>query len=336
MSHHDILISSSQDDSDITIIHPSIIDDDPNIYVNNTYVPIMTRLKQAYDSSENRQTASSQSMILPPGNRYGNDFVFVDHNPQENAKKIEQVLDYYLRDLKQESKSQSECGQQLVTRLMDLIRAAYPSDQHKMIELDAIMRDIASFHDKRHVENEGKIQELQAEIRRLEKTLFLSKDELLMHRDSSHSLSTMTSIREQRPSIHDYEQWTEIEDDTKKLQELVQTQKNQINEIVSLISQSATASNSLDLPTTTENNSQDSNADNPTTPVAGGVSFSFLLKKIQCIAGHRKQQELTPVEALQEAKLENHSPGVSPTQSLATLTLTSLQTNEQPDVPNLH
>jgi len=38
-------------------------------------------------------------------------------------------------------------------------------------------------------------------------------------------------------SIHDYDQWTEIEDDAKKLHEIVQSQKNQINEIVNLISQ---------------------------------------------------------------------------------------------------
>jgi hypothetical protein len=35
----------------------------------------------------------------------------------------------------------------------------------------------------------------------------------------------------------DYEQWTEIEDDAKRLHELVESQRNQINEIVSLISQ---------------------------------------------------------------------------------------------------
>jgi hypothetical protein len=38
-------------------------------------------------------------------------------------------------------------------------------------------------------------------------------------------------------SINDYDQWTEIEDDAKKLHEIVQSQKNQINEIVTLISQ---------------------------------------------------------------------------------------------------
>jgi hypothetical protein len=38
-------------------------------------------------------------------------------------------------------------------------------------------------------------------------------------------------------SSTDYEQWTEIEDDAKKLHELVQLQRNQINEIVLLISQ---------------------------------------------------------------------------------------------------
>jgi hypothetical protein len=33
------------------------------------------------------------------------------------------------------------------------------------------------------------------------------------------------------------EQWTEIEDDAKKLHELVELQRNQINEIVSLITE---------------------------------------------------------------------------------------------------
>ncbi len=35
----------------------------------------------------------------------------------------------------------------------------------------------------------------------------------------------------------DVEQWTEIEDDAKKLHELVELQRNQINEIVSLITE---------------------------------------------------------------------------------------------------
>ncbi len=37
--------------------------------------------------------------------------------------------------------------------------------------------------------------------------------------------------------MFEQEQWTAIEDDAKKLQEIVQSQKNQINEIVTLISQ---------------------------------------------------------------------------------------------------
>lgn len=37
----------------------------------------------------------------------------------------------------------------------------------------------------------------------------------------------------------DYNQWTEIEGDAKQLQELVQSQKNKINEIVSLISETS-------------------------------------------------------------------------------------------------
>lgn len=40
-------------------------------------------------------------------------------------------------------------------------------------------------------------------------------------------------------SINDYNQWTEIENDAKKLHEIVQSQRNQINEIVTLISQTS-------------------------------------------------------------------------------------------------
>lgn len=38
-------------------------------------------------------------------------------------------------------------------------------------------------------------------------------------------------------SIDRQENWTEIDDDTEKLHQIVQTQRNQINEIVNLVSE---------------------------------------------------------------------------------------------------
>ncbi len=53
--------------------------------------------------------------------------------------------------------------------------------------------------------------------------------------------------------------------------------------------------------------------------------ISTLLKRIQDITGQQTQHEPVTLATPQETVLENHSPGISPTQSLATLTLESLQ-----------
>ncbi|UJR31612.1 hypothetical protein I4U23_019095 [Adineta vaga] len=325
MTEYNLLVSSHQDDSDITIINSSITDGDHHEYVDNT------------------QITNSQSIVTSSNNNNNNahDFIFVDHNPQENAKQLEQVLNHYIRDLKQENKSQLECSQQLIIRLMDIIRPAYPNDQKKMIELDQTMRQIASLHDKRHIENEEKIQQLRTDICQLNKMLCSTKDELSNYHDNPRSLSIMPSMQQQqRHSIHDYNQWTEIEDDAKKLHQLVQTQKNQINEIVTLISESATASNSLNLPDIPENNSQASTIDNQTPPPSDNTFISTLLKKIHDITGQHTPQQPVPTTTttttLRETILENHSPGASPSQSLANLTLTSLNPIEEPHDTQIH
>lgn len=135
--------------------------------------------------------------------------------------------------------------------------------------------------------------------------------------------------------MHNYDQWTEIEDDAKKLHELVESQKNQINEIVTLISQTgnknrfgniynhffiASAPTSFH-PTNVSLDDSEAAANNQQATSAANTNIiSTLLKKIQDITGHH-QEPASPPETI----LENHSPGTSPTQSLATLTLESLQ-----------
>ncbi|CAF5224667.1 unnamed protein product, partial [Rotaria magnacalcarata] len=97
-------MSSQEDDSDITIINPSII----NEHIDE-YVPIITRLKQANNSSENRQATSSQaqqSIVKHTNSEVKQDYIFVDNNPQEHAKQLEQALKFYIQDLTQDTNTQ--------------------------------------------------------------------------------------------------------------------------------------------------------------------------------------------------------------------------------------
>ena len=138
---------------------------------SHTYVPIIDRLKQATNSAENRNNdANETTTSRTPPNRQ--DYIFVDHNPEENAQQLEQVLQYYIQDLKQENRTHLDCAQQLTIRLIDLIRPAYSKDQKKMIELDGVLREISALHDQRHVDQNEKLEQLRSENSQLQKLLF--------------------------------------------------------------------------------------------------------------------------------------------------------------------
>jgi len=308
-----------EDESDITIINPSITQEHNDGYVDNT-------------QTTNNNNPQNQNIDDKNG------FIFVDHDPVKIAKQLEEVLTYYIRDLKQESTTQLDCDKQLVTRLMDLIRPAYVDNQQKMVELDKKMEDIGLLHDKRHIEQKEKIEQLRTEICRLNKILTSANNDHSMYNDNTKNYS-MFSTMQQRPSINDYDQWTEIEDDAKKLHEIVQSQKNQINEIVSLISQAATAPTSFGPTNVLMNRSEDATNNKQSTSTTNTSMISTLIQKIKDITG---QQEPIPVASNQEPILENPSPGTSPSQSLATLTLEILtptiddrhkQIEEQHDKP---
>jgi len=162
---------------------------------NNTYVPIITRLKQANNSSENRQITNPQinDTYQSVGNKH--DYIFVDHNPLENAKQLEQVLKFYILDLKQETNTQLVCDKQLVTRLMDLIRPAYLNDQQKTTELDNIIQDIGLLHDKRHMDQLEKIEQLRTEVRQLNRRLCdASNDNSLYIENNNRNYSMFSTI----------------------------------------------------------------------------------------------------------------------------------------------
>jgi RNase adaptor protein for sRNA GlmZ degradation len=73
---------------------------------------------------------------------------------------------------------------------MDLIRPAYLNDQEKMIELNNIMEEVGLLHDKRHIEQKEKIEQLRTEICRLNKMLFTASNDQTLYRSYS-TLSTM-------------------------------------------------------------------------------------------------------------------------------------------------
>ena len=150
----------------------------------------MTRLKQANHSSETRQPRDASLRASVSADEFANnrhDYIFVDHNPREQAEKLEQVLVHYIRDLRQESNKQLDCDRQLVVRLMDLIRPAYPTDQQKMIQLDNLMKEIADLHDRRHIRMKEKVEDLRAEIGCL-------RNRLLIVQNESSILINQTSI----------------------------------------------------------------------------------------------------------------------------------------------
>lgn len=172
-------------------------------HVDYTYVPIIARLQQANHSSENRQPTNTQPLqsstheninpcpSVDPGRL---DYVFVRHDPLEVAKQLEQILEFYIRDLKQESNSQLCCDKQLVTRIMDLIRPAYTNNQEKSKQLDQMMEEIGVVHDKRHVEQKEKIEQLRLEVDRLNRTLFTNSTDQTIQLESSRTHSMFTIL----------------------------------------------------------------------------------------------------------------------------------------------
>jgi len=135
----------NQNDTDMTIINHSFLyggTDEPI----SSFIPIVRRLQQANQSKT------------------------VD-NLFETVKQIEQILNYYRQDLKQESNKQIDCNRQLITRLVDFIRPIYSSNEEQMKNLDNLYEDISILHDKRFLEQKEKNDQLHNKIRHLKKSI---------------------------------------------------------------------------------------------------------------------------------------------------------------------
>jgi predicted RNase H-like nuclease (RuvC/YqgF family) len=97
-------------------------------------------------------------------------YVSDDDDQLEATKQIEQILEYYRKELQQESNTQLDCNRRLITRLFDFIRPVYSSYRKKKEDLDALFEDISDLQDIRYIQQKEKTEQLQNEILHLKMT----------------------------------------------------------------------------------------------------------------------------------------------------------------------
>ncbi|CAF2054182.1 unnamed protein product [Rotaria magnacalcarata] len=215
----------NQRDSDITLISSSSFCnfDDTSIIAS---MPVRVVSQQVKPSSEITQPIVSD--ISFDGTKQmksmdNHDYTFLEQ------EMIEQILYYYQQELKQESNTQLDCTRKLVIRLVDFIRPYYASNQRKMKDLDELFSAISNIHDRKCFQQKEKILELENEISRLENFIITS----------ANPYNPIASLYE---TIDD-EEWMKLEEETRKLQTLVEYQRNQINELIKLMPKQETFAN---------------------------------------------------------------------------------------------
>lgn len=115
-------------------------------------------------------------------------YVSDDDDQLEATKQIEQILEYYRKELQQESNTQLDCNRKLITRLFDFIRPVYSSYRKKKEDLDALFEDISDLQDIRYIQQKEKTEQLQNEILHLKKLIMTSVNE------GHSSNDTMTKV----------------------------------------------------------------------------------------------------------------------------------------------
>ncbi|CAF1090508.1 unnamed protein product [Rotaria sp. Silwood1] len=228
MAMHNSSATDNEHDSDITIIN-SLLSTNLDDASTSVYIPVLKNSQQTNESSNTTQPITS-NVVYDQNNQTNSDsshdYIFIQHDLQETTKQLEQILYYYQQDLTQESNTPFDCNRNLITRLVDLIRPVYSLNQEKMKNLNTLVDDISDLHDKRIVEQKEKNEQFHLEISHLKKLIVTSENE----DNTSRKIYRINSLV-------DYEEWMELEEETKKLHKLVEHQQNQINELNKLISQ---------------------------------------------------------------------------------------------------
>ncbi|CAF1169100.1 unnamed protein product [Adineta ricciae] len=214
--------TSNQDDGEVTMISHSLF----------------------YNLPKAGRNFNSDSYV---SDRNNNIFDDDDANDvSEAVQQIEQVLEYYRKELKQESYTQLDCNRKLITRLFDFIRPTYSMHKKKMNDLNALFEEISALQDLRFIRVKDKQEHLTNEISQLKK--------LMISANEGHSYKSTVAKASRLNPVINYEQWMAMEEEARKLSNLVELQRDRINELINLISQEDTSSLQLSSSSSTSRN----------------------------------------------------------------------------------
>jgi hypothetical protein len=96
---------------------------------------------------------------------------YANQDPLGPSQQVEQILNFYRQDLKQETNTQSDCNQRLITRLIDFLRPAYSSKENQMKDLDILYKEILDLQEVRFTEQKAKNDQLAIQVRYLKKSI---------------------------------------------------------------------------------------------------------------------------------------------------------------------
>lgn len=132
---------------------------------------------------------------------------------------LEGILQRYHQELEQDSTSNFNCDQQLITRLFDSLIPAYPTDERRS-KLEELRDAIISSQKKRLTQQTQQRNELYAEIHELQSSIITRSIE----KKEEHFQTQMTDP-----------EWKEIDDETKELHQLIQLQNQQIKYLIEIL-----------------------------------------------------------------------------------------------------
>ena len=143
---------------------------------------------------------------------------------------LEETLHHYHKDLQQDSLTNFNRDQQLITRLFDLLIPAYSFNDQRVEHLEHLRDDIVSLQKKRFSQQNDQHDQLHAEIFELRSSIITRSIEN-REQDFQRTFRLTSEI-----DLMNDTQWEEIEQETNELHQLIQTQNEQIKLLVEILS----------------------------------------------------------------------------------------------------
>ncbi|CAF0880816.1 unnamed protein product [Didymodactylos carnosus] len=242
--------------------------------------------------TETHREADDDNVASAKHSIQNRDYVFIDDHDSYDA--LWNALCHYRSDLKNGSNTYHDCNRHLIIRLFDMIRSIVPSPNGslsnnattKSDDIQSLDDDINQLIDQKQKENIENVQQLHAEICQLKMTL-LNNNTVVAGQPSPCASSTVADV-----NVHE-EEMDAMNKESERLHHLIETQREQINELFSLVSKEGTIPSSL-LNSVAETNrdleGETINGDNFVDTPPSGLT---LMQKIRAIATRKKETTTT-------------------------------------------